>query len=57
MLNCCMRGCSKAVGLTALSFGAGVIAGAFSSYGYYCGNRNDFSSAFGICVCLNGRKE
>ena len=29
MLNCCMRGCSKAVGLTALSFCAGVIAGAF----------------------------
>lgn len=29
MLNCCMRGCSKAVGLAALSFCAGVIAGAF----------------------------
>lgn len=29
MLNCCMRGCSKAVGLAALSFCVGVIAGAF----------------------------
>ena len=29
MLNCCMRGCSKAVGLSVLSFALGVIAGAF----------------------------
>ncbi|MGN0106263.1 MAG: hypothetical protein ACI4A5_01025 [Hominilimicola sp.] len=29
MLNFCMRGCSKAVGLSVLSFGLGVIAGAF----------------------------
>lgn len=28
MLNCCMKGCSKAVGLSALSFSAGIIAGA-----------------------------
>lgn len=29
MLNVCMRGCSKAVGLASLSFCLGVIAGAF----------------------------
>lgn len=29
MLNFCMRGCAKAVGLTALSFCLGVIAGMF----------------------------
>lgn len=29
MLNFCMRGCSKAIGLASLSFCLGVIAGAF----------------------------
>ena len=29
MLNFCMRGCSKAIGLSALSFCVGVVAGAF----------------------------
>lgn len=29
MLNVCMRGCSKAVGLASLSFCLGVLAGAF----------------------------
>lgn len=29
MLNFCMRGCSKAIGLSILSFCVGIIAGAF----------------------------
>lgn len=29
MLNFCMRGCSKAAGLSVLSFSIGIIAGAF----------------------------
>ena len=29
MINFCMRGCSKAVGLAALSFCAGMLAGLF----------------------------
>lgn len=29
MLNICMRGCSKAIGLASLAFCTGVVAGAF----------------------------
>ena len=57
MLNCCMRGCSKAVGLAALSFCAGVIAGAFLPLAIIAVIEMIFLLLFGFCVCLNGRKE